>query len=782
MKPTTRAARATVKAKAPRRGTPPRAPRDAVSKLSRADLEQQLISLREELQAVRAYDEADAAVLRELESSRDLYASLYDFAPVGYAALDAAGTIRSINLTGARLLGRERTHLIGVPVAVLLARKSRRAWLGHLSAVRRARSGVVEVSIETKDGGPRVLSFHSVAFPAGRGGRGDRAACRTAILDVTARHRAEDALRELNAELEHRIASGTAELRQFNVDLEQRVADRTSELRAATAAMHDSRTAALNMMEDAVEARQVAEQARAEMQTMFDSVPALIFYKDMENRLVRVNAAFAELMGMPKEQIEGKSLFDLFPRDQAEASWREDQEVIASGSPKENIIQRIPTPSGEHIIQTDKLPARDAHGMIVGTISFSIDVTEKKRAEEALREIEIIKRLQEELQFTQFAMDKASVGVVRVRPDGMITYANEAACHLLGYPLPELLRTRIPDIDTQCPPDKWADVWSGVKEQGHRIIDTVLRRRDGIEYPAEISVTHLVYGGQEHQYAVFSDITERKRAEEEARRSYERMVGMREQLAQSEKLAAIGRTVAGIAHEINNPIATIATSAELLGHALDGLMDANPRIADHIEKIERNTGRCKHIIGTILGFVRREDVTERVDVMQVARDTVTLVRTQAKAENRLFALTTARQSFPVGPRGAIVPADAGDTAALEPVFIATRQGLLEQLLTNLLLNAVEATGEEGRITVSCARLDDGVEISVGDNGAGIAPEHMKHIFEPFYSAGKRHNGTGLGLYVCHQIVSSLGGSISVESEAGKGALFRIMLPSRSGER
>ena len=123
----------------------------------------------------------------------------------------------------------------------------------------------------------------------------------------------------------------------------------------------------------------------AEQQLILDSVPAMIFYKDKQNRFLRVNAAFEQAMGHSKRELEGRSLFDIYPREQAEAYWRDDLEVIRSGRAKLGIVETMDSAQGTRIVLTDKIPFSDDRGEITGIIGFTIDITERKRAEEALR-------------------------------------------------------------------------------------------------------------------------------------------------------------------------------------------------------------------------------------------------------------------------------------------------------------------------------------------------------------------------------------------------------------
>ena len=137
--------------------------------------------------------------------------------------------------------------------------------------------------------------------------------------------------------------------------------------------------------------RKQAEKAllrqKEEQQIILDSVPALIFYKDTDNRFVRVNRAFAEVTGLPVKKIEGKTAFELFPVH-AKDYWEDDRKVITSGNPKRNILEPVKTPLDVRWVQTDKLPYRDEQGNIIGIIGFSVDISERKQAEEKLRESE----------------------------------------------------------------------------------------------------------------------------------------------------------------------------------------------------------------------------------------------------------------------------------------------------------------------------------------------------------------------------------------------------------
>jgi PAS domain S-box-containing protein len=125
---------------------------------------------------------------------------------------------------------------------------------------------------------------------------------------------------------------------------------------------------------------------KKEQEILLDSLPAWVFYKDGENNFIRVNQAFADAMKLSKDKLEGKSLFDIYPREQAEQFLKDDKEVMTSGKPKTNIIESIESSDATVWLQTDKIPYRDNEGKIIGVIGFSLIITERKLAEEKLKE------------------------------------------------------------------------------------------------------------------------------------------------------------------------------------------------------------------------------------------------------------------------------------------------------------------------------------------------------------------------------------------------------------
>lgn len=233
------------------------------------------------------------------------------------------------------------------------------------------------------------------------------------------------------------------------------------------------------------------------------------------------------------------------------------------------------------------------------------------------------------------------------------------------------------------------------------------------------------------------------------------------QLIQSQKLAAVGELSAGIAHEINNPIAIIAQETEWATHLLTEAEKASgadfSEVRDSLREIRSQVDRCKNITHKLLDFARkREPVLQDVDVARLVDDMARLVDKEASYKG----VTLTRK----------LPDDLPK--------LRTDAPLLRQVVLNLMTNALHAVDKGGAISVSAQAEDDYMDILVQDNGHGIAPENMDKLFNPFFTTKPPGQGTGLGLSLCHNLVQGMGGAILVESRVGQGSIFTVRLPRR----
>lgn len=272
---------------------------------------------------------------------------------------------------------------------------------------------------------------------------------------------------------------------------------------------------------------------------------------------------------------------------------------------------------------------------------------------------------------------------------------------------------------------------SGAERRHYRITKVPVKSTSG-------AVTHVITVGE--------DITERRR--------------MERQLFTSEKLASIGRLAEGIAHEINNPMAAIASAAEAIlrrSQASDfaGLADAG-ELRVFLRIIEEEVYRCKGIIGRLSDFSRDPGVErDRVDVREVLDSVAGMLSHQMK--QRGVALTAAHASD--------LPSVLANEGELRQVFLA------------LILNALEAQPQGGALHLASRRVGGEVVLEFADRGPGIPPEQRARLFEPFFTTKPPGRGPGLGLYVSYGIVTAHGGHLEVDSTVGAGTTVRVRLPA-----
>ncbi len=224
------------------------------------------------------------------------------------------------------------------------------------------------------------------------------------------------------------------------------------------------------------------------------------------------------------------------------------------------------------------------------------------------------------------------------------------------------------------------------------------------------------------------------------------------QLVQSEKLAAIGKVTAGIAHEINNPLNNISLTAEVLLEDLPNL--ACSERMDMVRDILVQSDRAREVVHHLLEFsrTRKSNLMESVDLVALMESSITLVKNQ----------------FRLG--GIVYRYDHPD----QPVLVSGNPNHLQQVLVNLMLNAVQAMQPNGSLSLAVSSQEEKARIVVRDTGVGIAPEALAHIFDPFFTT--KNEGTGLGLSLSYAIVKDHGGDIEVASEPGKGTTFTLTFP------
>jgi len=232
-------------------------------------------------------------------------------------------------------------------------------------------------------------------------------------------------------------------------------------------------------------------------------------------------------------------------------------------------------------------------------------------------------------------------------------------------------------------------------------------------------------------------------------------------LMQSGKMAALGKLAAGIAHEVNNPLAVIKEKVgwirDLLSEEEIAKSENFVEFDDAVRKIDYHVDRAKKVTHRLLGFARRmEPVREQVDLNRLISETIDFLENEA--HYRSIDIKTEFYDD--------LPSTVSDTSQLQQVFL------------NIINNAIDAVGKSGEIIIKTGfnKSERELYVSISDSGPGIPDELMSKIFDPFFSTKEYGMGTGLGLSISYSIIEKLGGRIKVSSEAGKGATFTIYLP------
>lgn len=381
------------------------------------------------------------------------------------------------------------------------------------------------------------------------------------------------------------------------------------------------------------------------------------------------------------------------------------------------------------------------------------------------------RQMEERLRLQSVALESAPTGVVITDREGRITWVNHQFTHINGYTAEEALG-QTPRLLKSGKHDQsfyqhlWETILSGQIWRG----EFINRRKDGSLYIEEeiIAPVRDARGTISHFIGVHQDITERKRIEEALRTKTEQIREMTQQLWQTAKLATTGELTASIAHELNNPLATVSLRVESL---LTQVPPDDPK-RRALEVIEQEVERMGNLVTNLLQFSRRsQPQISTLDVREETERTLELIHYHLR--NR---------------RISVVREFAPDV----PMVQADRQQL-RQLFLNLFTNASDAMPQGGTLTLRVKAISDvefrisnlptpdpgspaAVVIEVEDTGVGIAPADLPKVMEPFFTTKPEGMGTGLGLAICRRIVQEHGGTLELTSEPGRGTTVRITLP------
>jgi two-component system, sporulation sensor kinase E len=632
-----------------------------------------MLKLPHQIEADQAELETKIEELRrsreELEASRNKYALLYDFAPVGYFTFDRDGVIQSVNLFGVRLLGVERAGLINRRFEHFVADDERFVFGTFLRTVF-AGQGKETCRLRLSTGEqPQYVRIEAMVTESGD-------ECLAVLVDITEKKKAEKAL----AESEYNLAK--------------------------------------------------AQSMTHVGSWSFDPVTAQVNASDELLRIMRLS----------REETTQEAFAGVVHPEDLEAVMEHLRLGIEHGRSYE-IEHRLQFGDGtSRWVYTIVEPSVNSAGQVVRLYGTTQDITERKQAEV---------ELQNKTNELQAIFDSISDGITVYDQNGLVQHHNLISPQLYpdetlpGKSCRGIFHPETASLPDDCPVERAL--------RGKRVEASLVSARDGHRTRYfDVTATPIkdALGEKNRALVFFRDISEKRLQEMH--------------LIQTEKMSSIGVLATGIAHEINNPLTSVAGCAEALLRrlrdepelGLDARFDVFPH---YLEVIVRESYRCKGIIEHLLSFGRKSDGSViPVDMNGILLEILELLRHQP-AYRQIEVITDLQEGL---------PRVIGDPSGLR------------QVCMNLLVNAHQAITGKGHVTVKTADAGDGtVAIRIGDTGCGIAPDAIDRIWDPFFTTKEVGKGVGLGLALTFDIVKRHGGEMQVESKLGEGSLFTVRLPA-----
>jgi len=495
-----------------------------------------------------------------------------------------------------------------------------------------------------------------------------------------------------------------------------------------TPGLSDDDTRTIHVLKDMTDRREAERRYRE----LFDSIQEGLFFATPDGRFLDVNDAMVRMLGYRsrEELLRADVGPHLYP---APAARERFLRALSEHGVLRNYEETLRRKDGTLLHTLQNITAvRDAQGRIAQIRGLMLDVTEQKMFQS---------QLQRERDFNQKILNTTQSMILVLDTAGLISYANRR-CYEAGYREDEMIGHRLVDwVEASHREDFEAALETTAHGQQVDNLELRVRRSDGSmgHFSVSLSPMRDEQNTVNSVVVVMTDITD--------------AALLQAKLAHSEKMATIGRLVSGVAHEVNNPLAAILGFTDLLLENPDVPSSAR----EDLQIILQETQRTKVIVQDLLSFARQRPVQrELVQVNALLRQTIKL-RSYDFASHGVEVTEEFDES--------LVPA-LGDAQQLQQVFL--------NILNNA-YDAVQETGQRGKITIRTARQGDSIEIAVTDNGTGIADP--QRIFDPFYTTKQAGKGTGLGLSICYGIVRAHGGEIQCwNNGATGGSTFVVRIP------
>jgi two-component system, cell cycle sensor histidine kinase and response regulator CckA len=495
----------------------------------------------------------------------------------------------------------------------------------------------------------------------------------------------------------------------------------------------------------------------AHLSILVDTIPDMIWLKNTDGVYLYCNPVLEKFFGAKREVIIGKTDYDFVDKDMADMFRENDCRAMEQGIPSINEEWLIfPDTGYRGLFETIKTPMKNPDGELIGVLGIARDITERKKTEESL--IEVQRKIKEAQKMARLGFWEWDIQT------GEVEWSEEV--YRIFKLDPKVFFPRIDSILALSP-------WPEDHQRDMELINKAMESRQPGEYEQRFllpdgttgyyfSTFHGVYdndGKLITMKGTVQDITENKRAEENQKK-------LEEQLRQAQKIESIGRLAGGVAHDFNNMLGIIMGNAEL---ALDEL-DASSPVAPLLREIQNAGERSTNLTRQLLAFARKQTIEPRLlDLNNTINDMLKMLKRLIGEDINL----------------AWLPGTRLHTVNIDPSQV-------DQVLVNLCINARDSIDGNGKITIETGnavfdeeycrdhpefRPGQYVKVCVSDNGSGMDKLTMANLFEPFFTTKEKGQGSGLGLATVYGIVKQNNGFINVYSEPGKGTTFKLYFQS-----
>ena len=613
-----------------------------------------------------------------LRNSEEQWRAVFEFNPTMYFMVDAAGTILSVNLVGAEQLGYTVEELVGRSVLHVFDEPDREAAQRNVALCleQHGPAMIWELRKVRKDG--TVLWVHETA-KAMRRAQSDPVVL-IVCEDIRQRKRAEETLRE----------------------------------------------------------------SEERFRRMAETIPEVIWIMALEpEKMLYVSPGFERIWGPAAEELYRDSrllVASVHPEDRARATSAFTQWLEDAGGSTYDVEYRIVQPNGTiRWIHDRGVLIRNEHGKAHRAHGIAEDITERKRAEQALT-------------LFRSLIDHTNDTIEVIDPEtGRFLDVNEQACRAHGYTREEYLALTVSEIDPLIGARPWEETMEEVRRSASLIIESQHRRKDGSVFPVKINANYISLD-RDYHVAVVRDTTERKRAEEALRQT-------QAELAHVTRVMTMGALTASIAHEVNQPLAAVVTNGNAclrwLAREVPDLEEARAAV----ERIIRDGPRASEVIRRMRALAQRTDPqTAWLDLNDVIHEVIALVHGEVRQQRGVLRTEL--------------------SAALPPVLGDRVQ--LQQVILNLVINGIEAmqavTDRPREVHIRSHRHEaNNVLVAVRDVGIGLDPENMARLFDAFFTT--KPGGMGMGLSISRTIIEAHGGRLWATANDGHGATFQFTLPA-----